>query len=286
MKNIQGNFRGVEGMELYFQAWLPEGNPRAVLTIVHGAGDHISRYERVVAPLVASGFACYGFDMRGYGRSGGRRGHIKAWSEYREDLRIFLNLVHSHLPGKPVFLFGFSLGALVALEFVLRDPHGLQGVILSGTPIEPAGVAGPLKIALARALSRFVPTFSIELVAAYDSVTRDPAVIEALHADALHHNRVTARWGTETMAIADWVRSRAAQLALPVLFIHGGSDPLNLPDGVQHYYEQVTFGDKEIRIYPESRHETHGDLDYARVVADLRAWMTAHVPESEIEIIV
>lgn len=283
MKNIQGNFRGVGGMELYFQAWLPEGNPRAVLTIVHGAGDHTGRYERIVTPLVETGFACYGFDMRGYGRSGGRRGHIDAWSDYREDLKIFLNLVHSHLPGKPVFLFGFSLGALVALEYVLRDARGLQGVILSGTPIEPVGVAGPLKIMVARALSRWAPTFSIELVAAYESVTRDPAVIEGLRTDRLHHNRVTARWGTESMASADWVRSRAAEIALPVLFIHGGADPLNLPGGVQRYYQQITFADKEIRVYPDSRHETHGDLDYARVAADLRAWMAAHVPVTEYE---
>jgi alpha-beta hydrolase superfamily lysophospholipase len=46
------------------------------------------------------------------------------------------------------------------------------------------------------------------------------------------------------MATAEWVRSRAAEIALPVLFIHGGSDPLNLPEGVQRYYEQVTFADK------------------------------------------
>jgi alpha-beta hydrolase superfamily lysophospholipase len=282
MKNIQGNFRGAGEMDLFYQAWQPDGNPRAVLVIVHGAGDHTGRYERVIAPLVASGFACYGFDMRGYGRSGGRRGHINAWSEYREDLRIFLDLVRSQLPGKPVFLFGFSLGALVALEFVLRDPYGLQGVILSGTPIEPAGVGSPMKIALARVMSRLAPAFSIELVAAYDSVTRDPAVVEALHADALHHNRVTARWGTECMASADWVRSRAAEIALPVMFIHGGADPLNLPDGVRRYFEQITFADKQIRVYPESRHETHGDLDYARVVADLRDWMTARVPETEV----
>jgi len=246
---------------------------------VHGAGDHSARYERFVTPLVSSGFACYAYDMRGYGRSGGRRGHINAWSEYREDLRIFLNLVRSHLPGTPVFLFGFSLGSMVALDFVLREPRGLQGVILSGTPIEPAGIASRAKILLARVMSRLAPTFTIELVAAYDSVTRDPAIIEGLHSDPLHHNKVTARWGTESMATADWIRARAAELALPVLFIHGGSDPLNLPGGVQRYYEQVTYADKAIHIYPESRHETHGDLDYARVIGDLRAWMADRVPE-------
>ena len=283
MKNMQGNFRGSGGMDLFFQAWLPKGKPRAVLAIVHGAGDHSGRYERVVTPLVDSGFACYAYDMRGYGRSGGRRGHINAWSEYRDDLRIFLNLVRSHLPGTPIFLFGFSLGAMVALDFVLRDPQGLQGVILSGTPIEPAGIASPLKILVARVLSRYAPTFTFELVASLDSVTRDPAIIDGLKKDPLHHNKVTARWGTESLAIAEYVRSNAAALALPVLFIHGGADPLNLPDGVQRYYEQVTVADKQIRIYSESRHETHGDLDYTRVIGDLRAWMAARVSEQELQ---
>ncbi|NLG96392.1 MAG: alpha/beta hydrolase [Chloroflexi bacterium] len=286
MQHSEGTFRGSGDLELFYQSWCPESAPavssRAVLGILHGSGDHSGRFERLVQPLVKHNFAVYGFDMRGYGRSPGRRGHINSWAEYREDTGAFLNLIRQQNPNIPVFLMGYSLGAGILLEFVLRQPADqiksiLRGIILSGTPLQPAGVATPFQIVLARVLSRAWPTFTIQMTSDIHGVSRDPGVIEALQNDPLHHNFVTARWGTEAMVAMDWVCARAGALHLPVLFIHGGSDPLNLVTGVQRYFEAVASSDKTLKIYPESRHETHNDLDYGQVVADIEHWMAARI---------
>ncbi len=277
MKHDQGTFTGVGGLSLFYQSWQPDQAAQAVLVIVHGAGDHSGRYSRVVQPMLENDIAVYAFDMRGYGRSEGRRGHINAWAEYHDDLQAFLSLVTAQQPRLPVFAFGYSLGAQVLLEYALRSPDGLSGVLLSGTPIEPAGVGSPLQIKLARVLSRYWPTFSISLNLDIKGVTRDMEVLEELLQDPLHHDRVTARWGTEAMQTADWVSSHADQLCLPVFFIHGESDPFNLPAGVQRYYEQVPISDKAIKIYPGCMHETHNDLDSQLVINDMLAWLISHI---------
>ncbi len=277
MKQEQGTFSASGGLSLFYQCWLPDESTRAAVVIVHGAGDHSGRFSRLVTPLVERGLGVFGYDMRGYGRSPGSRGHIDSWGDYREDLRAFLSQVAAWQPGKPLFLFGYSLGALIALEYVLRGSQGLSGVILSGTPIEPVGIAGPAKVFLSRVLSRVWPSFAIQLGNDVNGVSRDQGVKEDLLSDPLHHDWVTARWGTEAMSVRDWVNAHPADLHLPVLFIHGEKDPFNTASGVKRYYDQIPGQDKCVRIYPGCLHETHNDLDHAQVAADIADWIETHL---------
>lgn len=276
MEHQQGTFRGTGEIELFYQCWQPNRAPGAALAFLHGAGDHSGRIENLASPLAAHDFAVYAFDQRGFGRSPGRKGHINAWSEYREDARAFLRLIREQLPGVPQFLMGYSLGAAIALDYILHTCEGLNGAILSGAPIEPDGVATPFQIALARLMSSVWPTFAIQMTNDIQGVTRDQAVIQALQQDPLHHNWVTARWGAESLDAMDWVRARAGEIRLPVLFIHGSDDPFNLLRGTQRYFDQITYRDKTLKIYPGSRHETHNDLDHELVAADIIEWMKSH----------
>jgi alpha-beta hydrolase superfamily lysophospholipase len=277
MEHIQGTFRGVGGLDLFYQAWLPEGAPRAAMAIVHGAGDHSGRFSRLVLSLAQDGFAAYAFDLRGFGRSPGRRGHINRWSEYREDVRCFLALIGEKHPAAPLFLMGYSLGAGIVLDTILRSPEGLRGAVLSAAPIEPSGVATPVQIAVARLLSRIWPSFALQLNNDINGVSRDTAVLDELRADPLHHSWATTRWGAEVLAATDWARQQAVQIRLPVMFVHGGDDPFNLVGGVERFYQQITYPDKALHIYPGSRHETHNDLDHAKVAADISDWMAQHL---------
>lgn len=277
MKHSEGTFCGLGGLELFNQAWLPDNTPRAALAIVHGQGDHSGRFDRLVLPLAEHGFASYAYDQRGFGRSPGRKGHINAWAEYREDLRAFLKMIGEQQPGVPVFLFGYSMGTVVVLDYIIRDPGGLRGAILSGAAIEPAGVATPGRVMLAKLLSRIWPTFAISTGEDMTPVTRDVAIQEAAKTDRWHHSFVTVRWGTESMATLDYIRPRAAEIRLPVLFVHGEADPLVLVSGAKKFFDQIPYPDKTMKIYPGSKHETHNDLDHVQVVADIEAWMADHI---------
>lgn len=273
MEHNEGTFPAHQGLELYYQSWLPGGARRAVMAIVHGAGDHSGRFARLVQPLAEQGIGSYAFDLRGFGRSPGKKGHINGWDEYREDVRLFLGLIEEKIPGTPLFLFGYSLGAAIVLDYVLRSPQKLRGAILSGTPIEPVGVATPLQIALARLLSRAWPGFTILRSGDLNGVSRDAEVLAALRVDPLHHDFVTARWGTEAMAVTDWIRGQAKMVRLPLLFLHGGDDPFNAVGGVNRFYEQIPYPIKALKVYSGSRHETHNDLDHAKVAVDICEWI-------------
>lgn len=277
MEHREGSFVGAGGLELFSQSWRPAGETRAVLAIVHGMGEHSGRYGNVVEALVPRGYAVHGFDLRGYGRSPGQRGHVDSWSQYRDDTEAFLRAVGEAAPGVPLFLMGHSMGGLIVLDYVLRRPGGLAGVIVSAPGLAPKGVAKPSKVLLAKLLTRLRPRLSLDVTLDAGGISRDPEVVEAYLKDPLVHAKGSVRWGTESLAVIEWIKAHPGDLQLPILMSHGTADRLVSAAGTRSFFEGVTFPDKELRIYDGVYHEPHNDLDHQRVVSDYAGWIEAHL---------
>ena len=143
MKQNTEKFNGVDGCQLYYKSWEPEETLKAKLIIVHGAGEHIDRYENLVNALPESGYVVVGYDQRGHGRSEGQRGHINSWDEYRGDLEVFIDEVNQMYPEIPVFVLGHSLGSLIVLDYIIHQTEGIKGAIISGTALAPKDAAPP-----------------------------------------------------------------------------------------------------------------------------------------------
>ncbi len=276
MEHREGTFQGAGALELFYQRWRPDGAPRAVIAIVHGFGEHSGRYPNVVNHFVPRSYAVYGFDHRGHGRSPGKRGHINAWSEFRDDVRAFRQLVAAQEPNRPVFMLGHSLGGLIALEYALHYTEGLRGVIASGPLLVQPGVS-PALIALAKILSRIAPGTAIKTGLDASTISRDPAVVEAYQKDPLVHSFATPRFSTEMTAAQNWTNAHAADLKLPFLLIVGSEDKLVPPEGGRKFFDAVTFADKQKLDYPGAYHETHNDIIAPQVMADVERWLEAHL---------
>mgnify|MGYP000212261072 CR=1 FL=1 len=277
MIHREGQFKNGK-MELFYQCWLPEGKPRGVVAIDHGVGEHSSRYPHVVDALVKQGWAVYGYDKRGHGRSAGKRGHILRWEEYRSDISAYLDLIRKEQPGLPIFLYGHSLGSLTTLDFIMHYPEAVKGAIISGTAIEPVGVAKPSLIRLAKMLSAVLPGYTIQSSLDPSGLTRDEAACKAYVNDPLVHTKMTTRFGTEGLRTVAWIKSHPEKVIIPVLFVHGGADPVNTLAGAQSFFEGVASVDKIFKVYPGSLHEVHNDLDHAVLMADVIAWLEGHLP--------
>lgn len=277
IEHKEGTFQGVNDLELFYQYWRPVAEPRAVVALVHGVTEHCGRYLNVVDLLTTGCYLVYAFDQRGHGRSPGQRVHIDHWREYRGDLKAFLELIGKQAPGKPIFLYGHSMGALVVLDYLVHDSSGLKGAIISGAPIEPEGVGNPFLIALARALSGIWPRFSLDPGLDPTAISRDPQAVEAYLTDPLCTHKVTVRWGTESLEAVARVKERAAEIDLPILLIHGEDDRLNLAEGSRFLYEQIAHPDKTLQVYPGGYHDLHNDLDHEKVLADVKSWLDQHL---------
>ncbi len=277
MEHTESKFVGASSTELYYQRWKPDTAPRAVLAVVHGFGEHSGRYLNFVNYFVPRGFALYAFDHRGHGKSPGVRGHVNQWSEFRDDVRAFIQLVREQEPGKPVFILGHSLGGLITLEYALHYPDGLHGVIASGPLLVQAGLS-PVVIALAKVLSRIAPSTAIKTGLDSSTISRDPAVVKAYQTDPLVHGFGTPRMSTEITAAQNWTNAHAADLTLPFYMILGGEDKLVPPEGGRKFFANVSSPDKALHDYAGAYHETHNDLIKDQVFTDLNQWLEAHLP--------
>lgn len=269
---LENTFSGAHGLSLFYQAWYPPGVAKAVVVLVHGFGEHCDRYSTVTTALTQAGYAVFGFDNQGHGRSEGQRGHIHRWQDYRDNVSAFLAQVRHHEPTLPLFLFGHSLGGLIVLDFMLASPQGLAGIIISGPPIRPTGIAKPYLVAIARVLSGIWPRFSMDVGAGAETLSRDPAVVNQTQDDPLVHSMATVRWGTECLVAISNVRRNIHQLQVPILLVHGSADQVNDVRGSQEIFERITV-DKTLKIYPGSYHEPHNDLDRNQVMNDLVQWL-------------
>jgi alpha-beta hydrolase superfamily lysophospholipase len=272
-----GFFPSHDGLELFYQNWWSEQPARGVVVMVHGLGGHSGLFQNIVEALAPAGFQLYALDLRGNGRSPGRRGYINNWSEFRGDVGAFLNFINQSQPDSPKFILGHSVGGAVVLDYVLHHPTGLQGTIISNPTLGAVGIS-PFRFAIARLLSQIWPTFSLSTGVAGDTGARDPELCAAYAADPLRHATGSARLATEYMATADWIQTHAAELQVPLLMLQGGADRVSLPAGSRRFFEQVTFPDKTWKEYPESYHEIYDDLDRQIVLADLSHWLQTHVP--------
>jgi len=265
--------RTADGLELAGLALRPDGAPRAALAMVHGLGEHTGRYAGLHRALLASGFAVAAADLRGFGRSPGVRGHIDGWDDYRTDVAAIVSLAGSLAPGRPLFLFGHSMGGLIVLDHGLHRPQGLAGVIASGPALMPADVRRPLLELASRMLSVVAPRRTIELGLDPAGLSTDPSVVADYLADPLVHGRVSMRWGAEILRTMTRTRMRAAAFPLPLLLMHGADDRINAPAGSRAFHDACAHPDATFRLYAGSRHEVHHDVGRAQFERDLLRWL-------------
>ncbi|WP_026100413.1 alpha/beta hydrolase [Fortiea contorta] len=279
----EGRFKGVEGLDLYYQSWHPQGKVRGILTIVHGLGAHSGRYSNVVEHLLPQQYAVYGLDLRGHGRSPGQRGHIQAWADFRGDLQAFLELITTQQPGCPIFLLGHSLGSVIVLEYALRCPQAasqLRGVIALAPTLGKVGVS-KIRLLIGNLLSQIWPRFTLNTGIDLSAGSRDEKIIAAYAQDPWRHTRASARLATEFFATVAWINAHACDWQLPLLILHGSADRVALPEGGNIFCERVPGTDKTRVEYPGAYHELQNDLNYQEVLTDLAAWLEAHLQNIE-----
>lgn len=275
-EHVEGRFAGTAGGQIHWQGWVPDGTVVGVVVLVHGLAEHGGRYAHVGRRLAEDGYAVYVSDHRGHGRSDGVRGNITRMSTAVVDLETMVRSAAQRHPGLPMFLYGHSMGALVALTYATTGrPAGLNGMILTGAAIDIA-VGSRVERLAARVLSATVPNLGmLRLDSA--AVSRDPDVVRDYDADPLNYRGKTrVRTGAEMLAAIDTVRSRLDRLTMPLLLMHGSADRLTAPSGTQVIADGAGSTDVTVKVYDGWFHELHNEPEKETVFDDIVVWLKEH----------
>ncbi len=262
---------------LYRQAWLPEGDARAAVLLVHGLGEHSSRYGHVAASLTQRGFALHALDHYGHGKSDGHSGHVPRFSVFLDGVAALLDDVRKTSANLPLFMVGHSMGGLIAARFMMARQDEFRAAALSGPAFSSDEAPPAIVLWLNRLLSALVPT--LPMIALDPTlVSRDRAVVEAYVNDPLvHHGKLTSRLIAEMTKAMDDTLARAAEVTLPLLIMHGDADKLTAPDGSGEFHGGAGSADKTLKLYPGLFHEIFNEPERDAVLADLGNWLEAHL---------
>lgn len=276
MQHTTGSFRGLGGLRIFTRCWLPDGNPRGVVIVVHGYGEHSGRYAHVACAMVERGYAVYALDHRGHGQSEGTRVQVERFDDYVTDLRTYFEEVRAAQPGLPIFVYGHSMGSLIGLLFALRYQDDLAGLIVTGAALKPIGVNGATK-PLLRLASRAIP--AVRLVPlAVAGISRDPAVVERYKSDPdVVLGLLRLRLVVELVEAGQQCIAGLPRLRVPILALHGGADPICDPQAAAIIRQRSGSPDTTVKVYPGLYHEVHNEPEQAQVIGDMLGWLDAHV---------
>lgn len=277
MQHATGSFTGQDNVTIFTQHWLPDSAPRAVILISHGYGEHSGRYAHVAAHFVAHDYAVYALDHRGHGRSGGTRTQVRDFDVYVADLRAYAESIRAAHPDLPLVLYGHSMGSLIALLYAQRWQDELAALITTGTALKLAGINRWLR-AMVRLAS--YTRLGVRLIPALPAVgiSRDPAVVEDYINDPLvYHGRFRFDMASALAQAALRGRAVLPDLRLPYLALHGGEDPLTLPESLEIVRAESGSPDTTTRLYPALYHEVHNEPEQGQVLNDITAWLAERV---------
>jgi alpha-beta hydrolase superfamily lysophospholipase len=256
-----------DGLVQTRRRWRPADDARAAVLLLHGIAEHGGRYEHVGRQLADAGFEVVAIDHRGYGRSGGRRGHVDRWSQFTDDIED--QLVEVRALGLPTVLLGHSMGGLMASRYCV-DAHRPQPdlLVLSG-PALRAEIKPHLRLA-APLLGRILPTLEIKEDGDPSFLAKDPKVGEVFYADPYRVPYPTARLGLELMGAMEHAHDNIADITIPILVMHGTDDRL-VPDSASEVFE--TLANAERILYEGLRHEIFNEAEGREIVETMIKWV-------------
>lgn len=270
--------RSADGTELHATHYACD-DPRGMLVVSHGLGEHSGGYAEFAEGLAALPdlVDIFTFDYRGHGRSPGKRGVVRRYSDFVDDLRAAIDRAADLRPGLPVFLLGHSNGGQVAIHEVLAEPRRIEGLILSNPSLRVSAKVPAHKYLAGLFLRRFAPSVTLTSTVLDEDLTRDPVRIAERKADVLRHSQISAPLFFGMVEGGAAVAARAGEIRTPILMILGGSDHVVDPTATRAFFDRLGSEDKTLRFYPDMLHEPLNEIGREAVIEEIVGWLVRHL---------
>ena len=230
--------------------WEPENPPKCVIVLVHGLGEHCGRYSTHFAEhFLSEGVSILTFDLPGHGKSGGKRGHIRECEDFNKLLSAGISYAKKKYPSLPIFLYGHSLGGLIVLDYSIQIKPNINGVIVSAPVLDVNEPIPPVKLALAKIMNKFLPSFTIDSGLNRNMLSSDKSIIERYNADPLVHGHTSSRMGMYIIEKGAFVRDNAKKISLPTLVMVGSAEGIVSKKAIHDFCEQSDKCSEKIWYY-------------------------------------
>lgn len=246
--------------------------PNAVITLIHGMGEHAMRYEHVANFFNQHNIAFVSMDHRGHGRSSGKRGHAPNYEALMHDVEMLLQKTYELHPGVPVILYGHSMGGNLVLNYLIRKKPAVKGAIVTAPYLRLAFEPPAWKVKLGKLSAGILPSLSQPTGLDTKAISRDPEVVSRYEKDPLVHDKITSAFFVNVHFAGPYAIEHAQEIEVPILLMHGTADRLTSVDGSKEFAARAGKN-VELKIWEGFYHELHNEPEKTEVLEYEVHWL-------------
>ncbi len=270
MKHHCSNFT-VHNTDLVSYHWEAQ-NPKAVIIIVHGVGEHALRYQNFVIPhLLSAGFSVFAYDNFGHGKTKGKRGHCPSYDALMASVEQAIIKADSLFPNLPKYLYGHSMGGNLVLNYSIGHYPKLRGVIATSPLLELAFQPPKWKLTLGKAMLKIWPSITLPSELEVDAISRDVDEVKRYEEDAMVHDKVSPMFLFPVIEAGKFLVTWAKWIQIPTLVLHGSSDRITSHKASEVFSSRssnITF-----KSFEDAYHELHHDLCKEEFIQTILDWL-------------
>jgi len=271
MKHREFSWNSSDKFKIYSQVWEPEESPKAVITLIHGLGEHSGRYNHWAKKFVENDFAVVTMDLRCHGKSQGSRGGVSVYNQLLNDIDQLIAETEKLYPEKPIFLYGHSLGGLLTINYTLRRKPFIKAIIATSPGLKMVEPPHKALYYLALGIRPFLPFLTMNSQLNPNHISRNKEEVDKYVADPLVHNKASVELFIGSFAAGEWSLLHAREFHLPLLILHGSGDKICSHEASESFANK-TKDISEIKIYEGAYHELHNEDIKDEVFAYIKDW--------------
>ncbi len=261
--------------KMFAQKWTPDRSIKASIILIHGFGEHSSRYNNMAKFYCDHHIQVLAFDIYGHGQSEGVRGHVPDQFTYFNDLDDFVKQTKKDVLEKPVFLYGHSMGGMIVLAYVLKNHPDFTGVITTSPLIDTAKPMDGFTKTLAKIMNVLAPRMVMDSGLDRNYLSRDKEIVNAYNADPYVFGKVSTRLGSFMIDTEKFIREHAAEFDKPLLMMVGTDEKIVSKPEIDAFMQSVPQG--TYKIWDGYYHELHNEPEKEKVFEYTLAWMKDHM---------
>ena len=257
--------------KFYGQYW-QNTSTIAVVILVHGMGEHSSRYANSVVPkFLENNISVITYDQFGHGKTEGKRGHNPNYEAVLDCVNILTDKVNIVFGDLPTFLYGHSMGGNVIINYILTRKHNFTGAIATSPFLKLAFQPPSWKLAIGKVLQKIAPSITMGNELETSAISRDKTEVQKYIDDPLVHNKISANYSLTFMKKGIWAIENASKLTIPILIVHGTGDRLISHKASEEFVKNAN-NKATIKLFENGFHELHHDTCKEEMLETVLNW--------------
>lgn len=260
-----------DGLNLFGQSWSPKTETLAVINLIHGIGEHSTRYAGMAEYYTQRGIAIYAIDYRGHGKSEGKRGHTPSYEHLMKDIDLLVDYSEKDNTCIKRFIYGHSLGGNLVVNYVLRRKPNITGLIASSPWLKLGFEPPKWQMKMANIVKNIFPALSQSTGFKKEDLSKNIKNIELYEKDDLVHGKITVKLFVEAYDAAQWALDNASDMPVPFLLMHGDEDKMTSLEGSKEFASKNNK--TELKIWKGFYHEIHNEENNLDVYNHVIDWV-------------